>query len=48
MRTQRLIVAAAAAGLVLRLVFGLLYWTDQPLRSTGAVPVLWSSMKSLV
>ena len=31
MRTQRLIVAAAAAGLVLRLVFGLLYWTDKPL-----------------
>jgi 4-amino-4-deoxy-L-arabinose transferase-like glycosyltransferase len=30
-RTRRLIVAAAAAGLVLRLAFGLLYWTDQPL-----------------
>lgn len=31
MVAQRLILAAAAAGLVLRLAFGLFYWTDKPL-----------------
>ncbi len=30
-RARRVILAAAAAGLVLRLAFGLLYWTDKPL-----------------
>jgi hypothetical protein len=30
-RARRVIIAAAAAGLVLRLAFGLLYWTHQPL-----------------
>ena len=30
-RSRRLILAAAAAGLVLRLAFGLLYWTGKPL-----------------
>jgi 4-amino-4-deoxy-L-arabinose transferase-like glycosyltransferase len=30
-RTRRCIVAAAAAGLALRLAFGLLYWIDKPL-----------------
>ncbi len=30
-RARRLIVAAAAIGLLLRLAFGLLYWVDQPL-----------------
>jgi 4-amino-4-deoxy-L-arabinose transferase-like glycosyltransferase len=30
-RSRRLILIAAAAGLLLRLAFGLLYWTDKPL-----------------
>jgi len=30
-RSRRLIVAAALAGLILRLAFGLFYWTDKPL-----------------